>query len=798
MVSAKNLTFRYPSETNCALNNISLEVKRGEFVVICGKSGCGKSTLLRHFKTAVTPYGETEGQVYYSGTPISDMSIKEQSMKIGFVTQNPDNQIVTDKVWHELAFGAESLGYPNEEIRKRVAEVSYFFGIHTWFHKKTTELSGGQKQLLNLASVMVLQPELIILDEPTSRLDPIAAQDFLAMLSRINRELGITVILSEHRLEETVPLADRVIVMKRGRIICDCKPSELCGKNIGDMTLALPTAVRAYRAVEKGTNSPVTVREGREWLSKAIPKRIEYHADKAEPRTDKPLMVLKDIRFRYEKNSADIIKDLSLKIYKGEFYAIVGGNGAGKTTALSVMAGLLKPYSGKLVFNSKDKPKCVLLPQDPQTLFLKNTVYEEISRILSDGCDKKERIDEVVKLCELEELLYRHPYDLSGGEQQRTAMAMMLLKNPDIFLLDEPTKGMDAHFKIKLAKILKKLNKKGITIIAVSHDVEFCAEFADRCGMFFDGKITGEDIPREFFSKNNFYTTAADRMSRGIIDGAVLCEDIIKAMGGQAEEYDDEDTDSYIDDNLTTEMQNDNIPKKKSFKKKVNKSTLLSILTAALLIPFTLLFGDLFLGSRKYYFISLLIILEAMIPFFKAFEGKKPRAAEIVILSTMCAIAVTGNAVFYPVPQFKPAAAMVIISGACFGGGAGFLVGAVTAFVSNFLFGQGVWTPWQMFSLGIIGFLSGILCETGALKKKRLWLTIFGFISVLVLYGGIMNISNVIIYQSKPTVGLITASFATGFSFDMIHAVSTVVFLWLASDIMIEKIERVKKKYGIT
>ncbi len=219
----KNLNFSYPRANRKALNDINLTIHKGEFITICGQSGSGKSTLIRHLKTVLTPYGEREGEIYYCGQPLIEVPHPMQVSHIGYVFQSPDNQIVTDKVWHELAFGLESLGCDNNTIRLRVAEIAGYFGIQKWFYKKVSELSGGEKQILSLAGIMTMQPDVLILDEPTSQLDPIAASDFIGTIKKINRELGITIIITEHRLEDIIPMSDRLIVMDEGRIIADRK-----------------------------------------------------------------------------------------------------------------------------------------------------------------------------------------------------------------------------------------------------------------------------------------------------------------------------------------------------------------------------------------------------------------------------------------------------------------------------------------------------------------------------------------------------------------------------------------------
>lgn len=806
----EDLTFTYPDGSKEALSHISLSINAGEFVTICGKSGCGKSTLLRQLKPILSAHGTKYGRIFFEGTDLSELSHREQAQKIGFVIQSPDNQIVTDKVWHELAFGLESLSFSTNEIRTRVSEMASFFGIQTWFHKKTSELSGGQKQLLNLASVMVMQPSVLILDEPTSQLDPIAAQDFLETLSKINRELGTTIILTEHRLEEALPLSDRVLVMSNGKILADGTPREVGSilKQSGDdMYSALPTPMRVHYAIPNNEICPVTVREGKKWLENICKeKKINYNIIHNNSNTDAKdtVVSLKDVYFRYEKDLPDVIKGLSLEVNRGELYAMVGGNGTGKTTALSIISSALAPYRGKIDTSGRVS----MLPQNPQVLFTKSSVKLELldmfeGKKLSKD-DKEPLVSNIVSVCELEELLNRHPYDLSGGEQQRAALAKVLLPAPDILLLDEPTKGLDSHFKEKLADILSRLKQSGITIIIVSHDIEFCAKYADRCGMFFDGSIIGEDTPRKFFSGKSFYTTAANRMARGIIPDAVLAEDIISACGETVSERKVYDKYEKPLPKPKQEIRKENPQKKISGKtqqpqgrRKLTKRTLISVLMVLIAVPLTIFVGMLYLGDRKYYFISMMIIFETILPFLFAFEKRKPQARELIIVSVLCAVAVLGRTAFYMLPQFKPVTALIIISGVCFGGETGFLVGAVTGFVSNFFFGQGPWTPWQMFAFGMTGFFAGILFKKGLIRKTKASLCIFGGLATVLIYGGIINPSSVLMYQANPNMDMIITSYIMGLPYDLIHALSTVIFLWFISVPMIEKLERIKTKYGL-
>ena len=536
----RNLTFSYAAaKGRHSLENVSLSIEQGEFLVLCGASGSGKSTLLRQLKAVLTTSGKRSGEVLFHGMPLSQVSDRDQAAKIGFVMQNPDDQIVTDKVWHELAFGLESLGCDQKTMRARVAEMACYFGIQDWFHRDVATLSGGQKQLLNLASIMAMQPEVLILDEPTSQLDPIAASDFLNTVRKINTELGTTVIITEHRLEDIFPYADRAVVMDGGRILADDTPSrvgQLLFARNHPMFTAMPTPVRVYYGAGCSGESPLTVRQGRSWLSREFPEAPEKNtvpAPALPEEVENPALMLKELWFRYEKDSPDILRGVSAEVPAGSLYAILGGNGAGKSTTLKAISGICRPYRGKITLFGKPMEKyksselfrgCLaMLPQDPKSLFVKKTVREELEEMTKDTS----AISEIARLCQIESLLGSHPYDLSGGEQQRAALAKVLLTKPRLLLLDEPTKGIDCFFKETFAKILADLKAQGITVVMVSHDVEFCARYADVVAMFFDGQILTADTPRRFFGANSFYTTAAHRMSRHVFDGAVTAEDVI-------------------------------------------------------------------------------------------------------------------------------------------------------------------------------------------------------------------------------------------------------------------------------
>ena len=876
LYSFKNVAFAYPDSEKQALSHINIQIHRGEFLILCGPSGCGKSTLLRQLKSCMAPHGQLEGEILYCGRSLSQWSQREQAQRIGYVLQSPENQVVTDKVWHELAFGLESLGYDTPTIRRRVAEIAAFFGIENWFYRNVSELSGGQKQLLSLASVMAMQPDVLVLDEPTAQLDPIAAADFIALLGRINREIGTTVILTEHRLEEAFPFSTRVAVMKEGRVICDGEPTQVAlqlREQGSGMFLAMPTAMRVWAGLDTELPCPISVRDGSDFLSKREEEQpLLPFVSKPSPLYPDILTVCcENLWFRYEKDSPDVVKGFSLQLHKGEFYALLGGNGAGKSTALKLISNLRSPYRGEL----RCSGRIGHLPQNPQTLFVKRTVREDLYEVFKGMHIPKDiqnrRLSRIVELCGLRDFLDRHPYDLSGGEQQRTALGKVLLTEPDILLLDEPTKGFDAEFKRSFALILRKLCNQGVTVLMVSHDVAFCAEYAHRCGLFFDGNIVAEGVGEEFFSGNSFYTTPANRMARHLLPKAVTVEQIIRCCGGTVPQEGElptvrpipepkesavnfkpkplslwrkitaavalavalivffyatsiSDLSALISDSgISSEGKNQlwlyvvlitaltlfilatgrrstaplllQTPRDR---RRLSKRTAVATVLILLCIPLTIFVGAMYFGNHHYPIIAFLVLGQSMLPFFLIFEGRKPKARELVVIAVLCALGVAGRSMFFMLPQFKPVMALVIISGVAFGGETGFIVGAITMLTSNILFSQGPWTPWQMFSMGMIGFLAGILFRKGWLRRSRGSLAAFGGICAVFLYGLIMNCASAIIWSPE---GLnwhtLMAYCISGLPMDLVHAAATILFLLIAAEPMLEKLDRIKVKYGL-
>lgn len=975
IIELKKLSFRYSGEDKEVLSDIDLAIEEGGFYVICGASGSGKSTLLRQLKTSLQPVGQRSGRILYYGRDLEEVSQYTQSAKIGFVFQNPDTQIVTDKVWHELAFGLESIGMPQDMIRVRVAEMASYFGIQNWFYQSTDTLSGGQKQLLNLASVMVMHPKVLLLDEPVSQLDPIAAADFMATVHKLHAEFGITVIMAEHSLEEVAAYVDEVIFMKEGRLIAKGKMEEL--GNILEThdpsmeeILTVPMQIaRGYEKLQKKkedtaftTNDriPYTVALGQKWMAQRFPlakqeeikgfpftkqeetekfafakqeeaqrflgaKQEEAGRFTSVKQKEKKSLPAKNSKkqnrgkrsfdgkkipfaiqctelcYHYPQADVDVVDHLSLFVEEGAVFALMGGNGSGKTTTLHLLGGLLKPQKGTIEFFGRSLTKYKekelrngilgVLPQDPTTLFVRKTVEEDLYEVLEDqkeqnqiktffGETKQEIWQNVIALLGIEDLLKKHPYDLSGGEQQKAALAKVLLRQPAILLLDEPTKGLDAGSKKRLGELLVGLSQKKVTILMVSHDIEFCAKYATKTGLFFDGNIASMQDTKEFFVENHFYTTAANRMCRNYFPDVVTVQDairvctdtdieecnefVLKAVEQEKAVQEKNNQNKAEQDKIEQEkvqqdkMQQDKEEQKKDEQSKneqekakqdraeglsaeningnkneisgkasvqnsdsdavterttkeriaterenskhsVDTKQILSVVLTELIgIPLCIAIGFFFFGDRKYLFISMMTAVLSCIPFWTSLSRGKYSAKKVVLIAVLVAIATAGRSVFFMFPGIKPMAAVVIVTGISLGAEAGFLTGSLTMLLSNMLFGQGPWTPWQMFSMGLIGLLAGLLATAGKERmEKRSSLCLFGLISPLVIYGGIMNFASLLMMSYTINKESIIAIYLSGIPMDLLHAVSTVVFLAVGGKPMLEKIERVKKKHGI-
>ncbi len=855
---------------------MTVHIAEGSFVLLCGKSGSGKSTLLRHLKTCLAPDGEKQGSVYFYDKELNEVDFRTQTEKIGFVSQSPESQTVTDKVYHEISFCLENLGVPSDEIRRRVSFAADFFGLSDCLNADVAVLSGGQKQLLSLAGVVVSEPQVLILDEPTSQLDPKAAADFIELIARLNRETGMTVIMSEQRLNEALPFADTVIVLDGGRIVsCDTPENTalFLKENNSGLLDAFPSGVRVWCALDGKENCPRTVSDGRAFLKKYAEKNPPSEISVKEYLSNNNnILSASHCYFRYEKDGADVLKDFSFSLEKGEIFALVGANGAGKTTALKVLSGAKKCVSGKIERHGKS----ALLPQDAKTLFIKDTVFDDLYEAADSSLSQSEKelyIKKVADMCGISHLLSRNPFELSGGETQLAALSKLLVNRPDILFLDEPTKGLDAELKKRLGTVLKALSENGVAILLVSHDTDFCAEIADMCGVFSDGTVISEDVPQRFFSDSSFCSTNAARIAKNIIANAVTVDEILSSFNkSQSQnllttpkeisiktyaEINDKIEESSVETpempekkrlspirkalsaalsvmaiadfilvsfgakissltgvNINSFVKKNNIflyalliilffgaaislfgfSKEKNTVKKRKKPSGKSILLYAVSLLFvivTLFIGVFVLNNKNSGIISIVVLIECILPFFIDFDGRKPGAREIVTLSTLCALGVAGRMALFMLPQFKPVMAVVIIAGASMGAKSGFLTGAVTMLVSNMFYSQGPWTPWQMFSMGLVGFIAGLIFNTGILQPKRFSMAIYGAAAAIIIYGGIMNPASVIMYSpASLSIKSVLASYASGFIADIVQASATVFFILCFGEKSVEKIKK--------
>lgn len=557
LLEVKDFNFKY--ENNHVLKDISFEIDEGEFVLMCGPSGSGKTTLLNNIKKELKPSGDSSGQIIFDGKLIEDIDKKQSACDIGLMFQNPDAQIVTDTVIQEIAFPLENIGLPTQEIRNRIAEMSTFFGIDKLLHENVNNLSGGQKQLVNLCSLLVLKPRLLLLDEPTSQLDPIASYDFLAMLRRLNEEFSITIIVTEHKMDNIFPFTDKVIYLQNGSIkylnnardICDeIKDDDVFKYYMPDVTKINLLLKNKYDYF-KNNETVLSVREGMQLLNKADDTLSNIKV-KPIPSNDKQytddLLDVSDLWFGYEKENV-ILKGIDFSVKKGEYITIIGGNGSGKSTFLKLIARLIKPVKGKVKYSKNTKISYI--HQNPMVQFTEDTVLKELSLIRESKIEtdfnvnpfsknKKEKSTqtsnedivlsdyamELIKYFDVEKLLEHHPYDCSGGEQQKIAFIKSLLEKPDVLILDEPTKGLDPISNHKLGKMLKKVNDEGITIIMTTHDLSFVADSVERCVMVFDGALQLDTTPTQIFSSNNFYTTFVNRMVKNYLPTAISIRDV--------------------------------------------------------------------------------------------------------------------------------------------------------------------------------------------------------------------------------------------------------------------------------
>lgn len=577
LLSVKDLEFSYPfvlgrnaadaqacnaddgHSPHRSLKGISFNIEASSVNLVCGKNASGKSSLLRMLKPSLAPKGDLSGEIFFEGAPIWDMDLRDEASDIGFLFQDPQAQICTGNVLAELAFGMENLGFAQNEMHSRIAEVSNYLGIGPWIDCDIDRLSGGQKQILNLASILVLYPKLLILDEPISQLDPLTADRFLELLFRLNSDLGITVILSSHRVEGIFARCDQVLVLDEGSLAAcgDPETAALSMSGAPETSELLPCPAQVYAGFDRAMRPrgaldggpyafndriPLSVSEGRRYVEsypgRANQKDLPMAAkgltgnmgaddpgaciERAEGQN---AIDLEDVWFRYGRHSDDILKGVTIGFERSRITAIVGSNASGKTTLLKTILGICKPYRGKV----RTGGSFGYIPQDPSVLFAGQSVEEELEAAL-DGWADRDAISvgglaEKFNLCDC---LLSHPFDLSQGQRSLLAFAIVYARDPGILVLDEPTQALDAYESKRLGEVLCSLAEdEGVSVLLASHDLDFCAEYADNLAVMFDGEAVAFDPARSFFTGNRFYTTCARRMSYGLIEDAVTKDEVI-------------------------------------------------------------------------------------------------------------------------------------------------------------------------------------------------------------------------------------------------------------------------------
>lgn len=492
VISCKKLSFTYPKSEYPALDNVSFSIEEGEFCLVIGKSAAGKSTLLKLLKKEIAPFGKISGEININ-------------KNVGFVSQNVDESIVCDKVRSELSFGLSNMGMTREEIELLVAETASYFHIEDKLDSNISALSGGEKQMVNLAAVMIMKPDILVLDEPVSQLDPVSADRFIFMIKQLHRDFSTTIIISEHSSENLFDYADSVMLIDCSKLLVKSTGRDMITylkENNHDMLSAVPIRLRLYPDAQ-------TIGECRK-----IAETKSLHSISQPKDNCKAVLEVKNIYFAYSKG-CDVLSGLSLKVYENRINAVLGPNSSGKSTLLKTIAGVQKAYRGKIKKNGSVSMLC----QNVFDLFTK------------EKCREETEFGEITDFLSINDIIDKHPYDLSGGQAQRLALAKVLNYGADIILLDEPTKGLDPVLKTKLAEILRQLCRQGKTILIVSHDIEFIGEYADYVSFLSDGRIVSTVSKGRFFSSLNFYTTTISKITKGFAENIVSLEDF-KNSGG--------------------------------------------------------------------------------------------------------------------------------------------------------------------------------------------------------------------------------------------------------------------------
>ena len=549
-IKCETFSFTYNCEKVKSLDAIDLEVNPGEILLIQGPTGSGKSTLLKSLKKELLPFGRKEGCITLDNCRVEDISLTQSAQMVGFVFQNPLNQVVCDTVEAELAFGMENLGKSKTEIRERIAELSLYFGMSDWLRKDIQCLSMGELQLVNLASIIAMTPDILLLDEPFAQLDPIAKERFLQMLLKLNEDFNLTIVIVEHDIDLLYHHCDQVIVLNNGRIMERGNPRQLAERyKESKVNRYLPIATQVFHVLGGEGPIPINVKEGIRFLNKV--EGLEETIDSERKKEVRPeSLKIKNLTFRYDRESSYILEEINLTLKEGDVLCLFGANGSGKTTLLKVIIGILKNKQGKIWWNNiRITPKSLdkllgrtigYLPQTPNSLLFSGTVRHNLIEMMTyhnlDMIKQRDNIEGILIDLDLKHIEHRKVDALSYGEQQLVALAKVFILHPKLVLLDEPTKGLDREKKETVNVFLKRKASEGVTIIMTCHDPDFAAEVGSLCTLLSQQRLTALQTPESFFSTHAFFTTTVKKIVHQRLSNVVTLDELKRRHNRKGEE----------------------------------------------------------------------------------------------------------------------------------------------------------------------------------------------------------------------------------------------------------------------
>ncbi|MBU3203663.1 ABC transporter ATP-binding protein [Clostridium algidicarnis] len=552
-IKLNNLSYKYPNAVNDSLKDINIDIEKGKFVLIIGKSGSGKSTLAKVISGSIPNFygGRLKGNIEIEGVNCINETGDNHRRNVSMVFQDPEKQLIMNKVHREIAFGLENIGLATSDIQKRLFESLQFCSLLDFYNRDIKTLSGGEKQKVVIASALAMRDECIILDEPTSQLDPSSAEEIINLIKKINEELGVTIIVIEQRMERWMEFSDKVMFMQQGEIDFFGIPEDFLNTNNSSF---MPSYIEALRCMDI-RESPKTFKNARIIMEKQLGRKIKIaespnenkeHKEHKESKSkfllgrlfsnkekEEGEISIKDLKVNYDDNL--VLNNINLNIQKGDFCALIGPNGAGKSTFFKAIMNLIE-YKGDIRFqnknikdiNKRDFYKSIgYVSQNPNDYISRDSVYNEIKFTLDNYNIKDEKkINKVIKRLNLEHLKDKNPRDISGGERQRLAIATMIVLEPKVLLIDEPTRGLDNENKKRLQEILKEINSTGVTIILITHDMDFAANVANRFIMLFNGKITSDGDMQKVFKEGFYYTTTLHKLFNNINKNVFKLEDV--------------------------------------------------------------------------------------------------------------------------------------------------------------------------------------------------------------------------------------------------------------------------------